>query len=73
MKIGNVQIDSPFVLAPLAGVSDSPFRHASTTAPASALRFRAPGPRPSIDSNDMSKESPLITRRGTSGAAMKNC
>ncbi len=26
MKIGTVDIDSPFVLAPLAGVSDSPFR-----------------------------------------------
>ena len=26
MKIGNVTLDSPFVLAPLAGVSDSPFR-----------------------------------------------
>jgi tRNA-dihydrouridine synthase B len=26
MKIGNVDIESPFVLAPLAGVSDSPFR-----------------------------------------------
>ena len=26
MKIGTVEFDSPFVLAPLAGVSDSPFR-----------------------------------------------
>ena len=26
MKIGNVTFESPFVLAPLAGVSDSPFR-----------------------------------------------
>jgi tRNA-dihydrouridine synthase B len=26
MRIGSVQTDSPFVLAPLAGVSDSPFR-----------------------------------------------
>ena len=26
MKIGNVTFDSPFMLAPLAGVSDSPFR-----------------------------------------------
>ena len=26
MKIGNVNIETPFVLAPLAGVSDSPFR-----------------------------------------------
>jgi tRNA-dihydrouridine synthase B len=26
MKIGNVAFDSPFMLAPLAGVSDSPFR-----------------------------------------------
>jgi tRNA-dihydrouridine synthase B len=26
MKIGPVQAETPFVLAPLAGVSDSPFR-----------------------------------------------
>ena len=29
MKIGNVTADSPFLLAPLAGVSDSPFRQLS--------------------------------------------
>ena len=37
MKIGNVQIDSPFVLAPLAGVSDSPFRQLAREQGASAV------------------------------------
>ena len=26
MKIGNVSLDNPFFLAPLAGITDSPFR-----------------------------------------------
>lgn len=37
MKIGNVQMDSPFVLAPLAGVSDSPFRQLAREQGASAV------------------------------------
>ena len=37
MKIGQVQIDSPFVLAPLAGVSDSPFRQLAREQGASAV------------------------------------
>lgn len=37
MKIGNVKMDSPFVLAPLAGVSDSPFRQLAREQGASAV------------------------------------
>jgi nifR3 family TIM-barrel protein len=37
MKIGNVQIESPFVLAPLAGVSDSPFRQLAREQGAAAV------------------------------------
>ena len=35
--IGDVAIDSPFVLAPLAGVSDSPFRQLAREQGASAV------------------------------------
>ena len=37
MKIGNVEIESPFVLAPLAGVSDSPFRQLAREQGAAAV------------------------------------
>ena len=37
MKIGNVTLDSPFVLAPLAGVSDSPFRQLAREQGAAAV------------------------------------
>lgn len=37
MKIGNVQVDAPFVLAPLAGVSDSPFRRLAREQGAAAV------------------------------------
>lgn len=37
MKIGNVQLESPFVLAPLAGVSDSPFRQLAREQGAAAV------------------------------------
>jgi len=37
MKIGNVQTESPFVLAPLAGVSDSPFRRLAREQGAAAV------------------------------------
>ena len=36
-RIGNVVVDSPFVLAPLAGVSDSPFRRLAREQGASAV------------------------------------
>src|SRR6185503_235287 len=36
-RIGGVEIDSPFVLAPLAGVSDSPFRQLAREQGASAV------------------------------------
>ena len=36
-RIGGVAIDSPFVLAPLAGVSDSPFRQLAREQGASAV------------------------------------
>ena len=36
-RIGDVRIDSPFVLAPLAGVSDSPFRQLAREQGASAV------------------------------------
>ena len=36
-SIGGVQMDSPFVLAPLAGVSDSPFRRLAREQGASAV------------------------------------
>jgi tRNA-dihydrouridine synthase B len=36
-RIGNVTMDSPFVLAPLAGVSDSPFRRLAREQGASAV------------------------------------
>ena len=26
LKIGNVELDSPFLLAPMAGITDGPFR-----------------------------------------------
>ena len=37
MKIGDVQLESPFVLAPLAGVSDSPFRQLAREQGAAAV------------------------------------
>ncbi|OGF18278.1 MAG: tRNA dihydrouridine synthase DusB [Candidatus Eisenbacteria bacterium RBG_16_71_46] len=37
MHIGNVRIDSPFLLAPLAGVSDSPFRQLAREQGAAAV------------------------------------
>lgn len=37
MRIGNVAIESPFVLAPLAGVSDSPFRQLAREQGAAAV------------------------------------
>jgi len=37
VRIGNVNFDSPFVLAPLAGVSDSPFRQLARAQGASAV------------------------------------
>jgi tRNA-dihydrouridine synthase B len=37
MRIGDVQIDSPFLLAPLAGVSDSPFRRLAREQGAAAV------------------------------------
>jgi tRNA-dihydrouridine synthase B len=37
MKIGPVEIDSPFLLAPLAGVSDSPFRQLARAQGAAAV------------------------------------
>lgn len=37
MKIGDVQFESPFVLAPLAGVSDSPFRQLAREQGAAAV------------------------------------
>jgi tRNA-dihydrouridine synthase B len=37
LKIGDVEFDSPFVLAPLAGVSDSPFRQLAREQGASAV------------------------------------
>jgi tRNA-dihydrouridine synthase B len=37
MRIGSVEFDSPFVLAPLAGVSDSPFRRLSREQGASGV------------------------------------
>ncbi len=37
MRIGPVELDSPFVLAPLAGVSDSPFRQLAREQGASAV------------------------------------
>jgi tRNA-dihydrouridine synthase B len=37
MKIGNVQLETPFVLAPLAGVSDSPFRQLAREQGAAAV------------------------------------
>jgi tRNA-dihydrouridine synthase B len=37
MKIGNVSFESPFVLAPLAGVSDSPFRQLAREQGAAAV------------------------------------
>jgi tRNA-dihydrouridine synthase B len=37
MKIGNVSLESPFVLAPLAGVSDSPFRQLAREQGAAAV------------------------------------
>ncbi len=37
LRIGNVAIDSPFVLAPLAGVSDSPFRQLAREQGAAAV------------------------------------
>ncbi len=37
LRIGNVEIDSPFVLAPLAGVSDSPFRQLAREQGAAAV------------------------------------
>lgn len=37
MKIGNVALESPFVLAPLAGVSDSPFRQLAREQGAAAV------------------------------------
>ena len=37
MKIRNVETDSPFVLAPLAGVSDSPFRQLAREQGAAAV------------------------------------
>jgi len=36
-RIGDVFMDSPFVLAPLAGVSDSPFRRLAREQGASAV------------------------------------
>ena len=36
-RIGDVQVDSPFVLAPLAGVSDSPFRQLAREQGAAAV------------------------------------
>ncbi|HTK32413.1 MAG TPA: tRNA dihydrouridine synthase DusB [Candidatus Saccharimonadaceae bacterium] len=37
MRIGDVQIDAPFLLAPLAGVSDSPFRRLAREQGAAAV------------------------------------
>lgn len=37
MRVGDVTIDSPFVLAPLAGVSDSPFRQLARAQGAAAV------------------------------------
>jgi len=37
MKIGSVQLESPFLLAPLAGVSDSPFRQLAREQGAAAV------------------------------------
>jgi tRNA-dihydrouridine synthase B len=37
MRIGNVEVDSPMLLAPLAGVSDSPFRRLAREQGASAV------------------------------------
>ncbi|MCC6349366.1 MAG: tRNA dihydrouridine synthase DusB [Candidatus Eisenbacteria bacterium] len=37
VKIGNVELESPFVLAPLAGVSDSPFRQLAREQGAAAV------------------------------------
>jgi tRNA-dihydrouridine synthase B len=37
LRIGNVEIESPFVLAPLAGVSDSPFRQLARERGAAAV------------------------------------
>lgn len=37
MRIGDIEIDSPFMLAPLAGVSDSPFRQLAREQGASAV------------------------------------
>lgn len=37
LRIGNVEIESPFVLAPLAGVSDSPFRQLAREQGAAAV------------------------------------
>ena len=37
LRIGPVEIDSPFMLAPLAGVSDSPFRQLAREQGAAAV------------------------------------